>query len=369
MHWRNVLTIVLAIVLAATVGYSLYLRLGPYNRLSRENQRLMAELETRQASKSEAEGQVSQLRKTLEGQRREIEEATNELAKRDNLIKDLMTRKEVLRVILSRVQGQKETLEMEATQLRRDLAKSESHLRELSQEMEKLKGESQGEIQGLKDQLSQRGGQIQGFQDQADQLRGEMAILQGERKALSDQISVLEDALEQSRDRIQTLSQALAQKEERLKQAGQNYQALVSQLKEQIQQKEVQISTLEEKLSIHFLDRILFEPGNANITPHGRKILRKVAEGLKKLPDTEIRVEGHTDNQPLSEAARAVYVDNLDLSVERAAAVARTLRAMGVGPRNISVSGYSMYRPVSGNDTPEGRQLNRRVEIVLVPLR
>ena len=369
MHGRNVLTIVLPIVLGASVGYSLYLRLGPYNRLSRENQRLMAELEARQASKSEAEEQVSQLRKTLEGKRREIDEASNELAKRDSLIKDLMTRKEVLRVMISRVQGQKETLEIEATQLRRDLAKSESHLRGLSQAMEKLKGESQNEIQGLKDQLSQRGSQIQGFQDQADQLRREMATLQGERKALSDQLSVLEDALEQSRDRIQTLSQALTRKEERLKQAGQNYQALVSQLKEQIQQKEVQISTLEERLSIHFLDRILFEPGNATITPHGRQVLRKVAEGLKKLPDTEIRVEGHTDDQPLSEGARAIYVDNLGLSMERAAAVARTLRAMGVDPRNISVSGYSMYRPVSGNDTPEGRELNRRVEIVLLPLR
>ncbi len=368
MHGRNVLTIVLAIVLATTVGYSLYLRLGPYNRLSRENQRLTAELEARQASKSEAEEQVSQLRKTLEGQRREIDEAKNELAKRDNLIKDLMTRKEVLRAMISRVQGQKETLEIEATQLRRDLAKSESHLRELSQEMEKMKGESQKEIQGLKDQLSQWGSQIQGFQDQADLLRREMTTLQGERKALSDQISVLEDALEQSRHRIQTLTQALAQREERLKHAGQNYQALVSQLKEQIQQKEVQISSLEEKLSIHFLDRILFEPGNATITPHGRQILRKVAEGLKGLPDTEIRVEGHTDDQSLSEAARAVYVDNLGLSMDRAAAVARTLRAMGVDPRHISVSGYSMYRPVSGNDTPEGRQLNRRVEIVLVPV-
>lgn len=369
MRGRNTLIIALVLVLAATVGYSLYLRLGPYKVLSRENQRLMAELAVRRASKSEAEEEVAQLRKTLEEQRRKIDEAAGDLTKRDNLVKELMTRNEVLRAMISRVHGQKENLEVKATSLRRALEKSESHLKELSQEMEKLQSESQKEIQGLKDQLSQRAGQIQGFQHQMDQLRREMATVKGERKALNDQISVLGDALEQSRDRIQTLSQALAQKEEGLKQPGRDHQALVAQLKEGIQQKEVQISTLEEKLSIRFLDRILFEPGSANITPHGRQVLRKVAEGLKKLPDTEIRVEGHTDNQPLSEAARAIYVDNLDLSGKRAAAVARTLRAMGVDPTTISASGYSMYRPVASNDTPEGRQLNRRIEIVLVPVR
>jgi chemotaxis protein MotB len=143
---------------------------------------------------------------------------------------------------------------------------------------------------------------------------------------------------------------------------------LVSQLKEQIQQKEVRISTLEKKLTIQFLDKVLFNPGNARITAKGWKILKNVAAELKKLSETEIRVEGHTDNQPLSEAARAVYIDNLGLSAERAAAVARALRVMGVNPKLLSAAGYSMHRPVAPNSTPEGQQLNRRVEILLIPL-
>jgi chemotaxis protein MotB len=103
------------------------------------------------------------------------------------------------------------------------------------------------------------------------------------------------------------------------------------------------------------------------ITSHGRKVLKNLAAELKKLQGIQISVEGHTDNQPLSAEARAVYHDNLGLSVARAAAVSRAIRLLGVDPRLISAAGYSMYRPVASNETSEGQQLNRRVEIMLVP--
>jgi chemotaxis protein MotB len=369
MRGKNVLIILLAAALAATAGYTLYLYLGPYETLLQENRRLATEAETRQASKSHIEEEIARLRSTLDEQRRRLDTAKDELAARENLVKDLITSKEVLRTTVSRVQGQKEILEQETSRLRKTLEHSEGRLRQLSEDMETLKGHCQQEIQGLKDEVFRRGGQVQIFQDQVNQISREMAALEGQRTALSEQISGLENALKQSQERVQKLSQALTQREKGLKQVNQQYQTLVGKLKEQIQQKEVRISTLEERLSIHFLDRILFEPGNATITPHGRHVLRNVAEGLKTLSETEIRVEGHTDNQPLSEAARAVHIDNLGLSVERAAAVARTLRVMGVDPSSISASGYSMYRPVGSNDTPEGRQLNRRVEIVVAPIR
>ncbi len=83
----------------------------------------------------------------------------------------------------------------------------------------------------------------------------------------------------------------------------------------------------------------------------------------------EISVAGHTDNKPLGPKIKKVYYDNLGLSVARAAAVSRKLREMGVSPANLSATGYSMYHPLVGNDTKEERQQNRRVEIMLEPLR
>jgi len=80
-------------------------------------------------------------------------------------------------------------------------------------------------------------------------------------------------------------------------------------------------------------------------------------------------VEGHTDNQPLGQKIKNIYIDNLGLSVARSAAVARILRKMGVNPQIISAAGYSMYRPVAGNSAPEEQHQNRRVEIILTPFR
>jgi chemotaxis protein MotB len=271
--------------------------------------------------------------------------------------------------MIFKVQGEKERLMAEESQLRKAFEKLQSQRNDLSQEIEKLKGDYQQQIQGFQDRMLQKDGQIQYLLDERDRLRQTIARSGSDRKSLSEQVSALKNELEQAKGRIQTLSQDLVDKEKKLERANQNYQEMVKQLREQIQQKEVWISTVEEKTSIHFLDKILFEPGNTEITPQGRQVLKNVAEGLKKLSDTEIRVEGHSDNQPLSEAARAVYIDNLGLSVDRATVVARTFRMMGVDPRNLSATGFSMYRPVASNDTPDGRQQNRRVEIVLAPLR
>ncbi|UCF55995.1 MAG: OmpA family protein [Deltaproteobacteria bacterium] len=369
MNWKNALIIALAGVLAVTIGYILYFYSGPYKRLHSENQRLMEKSVARQAWESKTEEEVAELRRTLEKQRRETHVAREEIIKKEHLVKDLRNKIQGLRGMIFKVQGEKETLMAEVSQLRKAFGKSQSHRNELSRQIEKLKGDYQRHMQGLQDQVVEGDRQIQSLQGERDRFRQAIAKLENDGKSLSEQVSELKSGLKQSKGRLQTLSQDLMDRERKLERASQNYQEMVQQLREQIQQREVRISTLEERTSIHFLSKILFEPGNANITPHGRQVLKTVAEGLKKLSDTKIHVEGHTDNQPLSEAARGVYIDNLGLSVKRATAVARVFRMMGVDPRNLSAAGFSMYRPVASNDTPDGRQQNRRVEIVLAPVR
>jgi flagellar motor protein MotB len=77
------------------------------------------------------------------------------------------------------------------------------------------------------------------------------------------------------------------------------YDAMALDLKKQIQNKEVTINKLEEKLSITFVDRILFESGRTKITPQGKKILKKVGDILKNVEGRRIQVVGHTDNKPI----------------------------------------------------------------------
>ena len=161
----------------------------------------------------------------------------------------------------------------------------------------------------------------------------------------------------------------LKTKEQQLAAMKKAMQDLNKQFERQINEKEMLISDLEDKLRIRMLDKILFASGSAEVTAKGRQVLKSLADGLKNMQGFEISVEGHTDNKLLKPNLQEVYTDNLGLSVARAAAVARALQSMGASPEHLSATGYSMHRPLTANATPAGRQQNRRVEIMLKPLR
>ena len=81
-------------------------------------------------------------------------------------------------------------------------------------------------------------------------------------------------------------------------------------------------------------------------------------------------VEGHTDNVPIRNALKAKFPSNWELSTARATSVVRFLQDQGgIDPSKLSATGLSYFRPVAANDTPEGREQNRRIEIVLAPSR
>ena len=91
-----------------------------------------------------------------------------------------------------------------------------------------------------------------------------------------------------------------------------------------------------------------------------------VDDALRALKGKLVRVEGHTDNVPTNGAGN--FPTNWELSSARALAVVRFLQECGVDPTRLSGAGFGEFQPISPNDTPEGRSLNRRIEIVLVPL-
>jgi chemotaxis protein MotB len=92
-----------------------------------------------------------------------------------------------------------------------------------------------------------------------------------------------------------------------------------------------------------------------------------VAEVIGQVEDKAIRVEGHTDNVKVGGALARAFPSNWELSAARAINVARYLQRLGVDPALLSAAAYGEHRPVSENDTAEGRTKNRRIEIVLVP--
>ncbi len=116
-----------------------------------------------------------------------------------------------------------------------------------------------------------------------------------------------------------------------------------------------------ETIYVTFRSDVLFDSGSSNLKPGAFDELDRVAKVLHDYPDTRIVVEGHTDSVGSPDS-------NQVLSERRADAVRSDLIEQGVSPRRIETYGYGQSRPVASNRTEAGRQVNRRVEITIIPM-
>lgn len=107
---------------------------------------------------------------------------------------------------------------------------------------------------------------------------------------------------------------------------------------------------------------ILFPSGVATLSPSAREVLLRLAQVLRPFPNA-IRVEGHTDNVPINTAA---FPSNWELSAARAASVVHLFTRAGLDPARLAVIGLGEYRPIDSNETPAGRNANRRVLLVVL---
>jgi len=141
---------------------------------------------------------------------------------------------------------------------------------------------------------------------------------------------------------------------------------LEERLSKEIQDNQVRLQMMEKGLVITFVADILFDSGKANIKEEAYPILDKVSRVLKEnVPELSVGIEGHTDNEPIKYSGRK---SNWELSTARALSILHCLvDKEGISPQRLSAIGYGEYHPVASNDTKEGRRLNRRVEIVIVP--
>lgn len=124
---------------------------------------------------------------------------------------------------------------------------------------------------------------------------------------------------------------------------------------------ELENATVErvgEGIKVTFESGILFGFDSENLSGDALKNVNELAEVLKKYEDTEILIEGHTDN-----VGAAGY--NEKLSERRARSVAKQLKELGIQAKRVTTKGYGLSQPVASNDTEAGRQKNRRVEVAI----
>lgn len=161
-------------------------------------------------------------------------------------------------------------------------------------------------------------------------------------------------------------AQKIEELSQQLDKLGQTKRLLEERLAQEIQDKQVRLQMMEKGLVITFVADVLFDSGKDKIRHKAYPILNKVALVLKEnVPQLSVGIEGHTDNQPIKFSG---WKSNWELSTARALSVLHYLADnQGISPDRLSAIGYGEFRPVASGDTKEGRQLNRRVEIVILP--
>jgi chemotaxis protein MotB len=134
-------------------------------------------------------------------------------------------------------------------------------------------------------------------------------------------------------------------------------------LGKEIAAKEIQLKMTPEGFVISLHELGFFDSGEAQLLPGAAEKIRKIATILTQY-GLDMRIEGHSDNVPIHNAK---FGSNWDLSTARAMAVAMMLiDEDGFNPQRVSIAGYAQYHPAASNSTKEGRQANRRVDIVVV---
>jgi chemotaxis protein MotB len=149
------------------------------------------------------------------------------------------------------------------------------------------------------------------------------------------------------------------------------FRQTISVLQPELKARSVRVVLNETGVSIILASDLYFAPGSAKILDENLPSLRKISAMLKNISNN-IRVEGYTDERGISEEpvkkvdGELVFRSNWELSAQRAINVLEYLNSFGVDEKRLSAESFGSTRPIEGNDTPEKRAYNRRVEINVV---
>jgi chemotaxis protein MotB len=303
------------------------------------------ETHTKALTELEAAKKTSaQLQQQLAGLQRNLDQEATQRKTAEQQAASLAQEREALAARSSELQSRLDGLEKEKGQLNSELGNVRGHITDLEQKLASGSASAQEEIAKL--------------QKQASELEANAARIAKEREQLRQQQSQLAATLEQER---------LA-KEEEIKRLTRTQEELSKSLQDEIAKGNITIQQVRDRLTINMVDRVLFDSGQAQVKPAGVKVLKQVGDVLNKITDKQIRIEGHTDNVPISSKLQDRFKTNWELSTARATTVVRYLIDQGgVDRQYLSAVGYADTHPIASNDSEEGRSSNRRIEIVLYP--
>jgi chemotaxis protein MotB len=331
--------VIVGLLLIVGVGYGLWMRKNT--------------LETAKL-KGELANEISSLKTQINQRDKEIGNLRTEIQEQGRL-KD--TEKTALTAEISSLTTQINQRDKEIGNLRTEI-QEQGRLKE--QYM--AKNEEAGRYKRQQNELSQANRDLE---EQIKTLSTEISRGKAQAQQLTTERTKLTGQLKQ----IKAGANELASAREKADRTVQIQQQLIKSLKEEIAAGQVKITQLTSRTAIRLEEKLLFYSGHASIKPSGLAVLNKIGKTLEKIRDRHIQVEGHTDTVPIRWEFKEKYPTNWELSTARATTIVRYLiDEVGIKPTGLSAAGYAFYRPVASNDSPEGRQENRRVEFALLPI-
>lgn len=127
---------------------------------------------------------------------------------------------------------------------------------------------------------------------------------------------------------------------------------------------DIRMQRVSDHLTVMIAERLLFDAESHELTPDGIEVLKQIGVLFKTASFKEIRVAGHADKASVSDLSTQ-YFEKLALSKARATQTVRALKGTGADSQSFIIEWYVDIQPIATNETEEGRQLNRRIEIVL----
>ena len=296
---------------------------------------------------------------------------SREISGRDEVLTRLNSQINELTQLLALEKAGRQDLEDTLANLQASLSSAESERSRLEQ----LLNEGSGASQSANDQISNLNQDLDEEKKVSQRALSQVNLLNQQISAMRRQLAALEDALEVSEskddeaqvkiaDLGRRLNVALAQRVQELNRYRSDF---FGRLRAILSDRE-NIRIVGDRFV--FQSEVLFPSGGNELNPEGQVEMAKLAEAMLDLAgeipseiNWVLRVDGHTDNVPLSGTGR--YADNWELSSARATSVVKFLIEQGVPANRLVAAGFGEFQPIAEGDSQEARDTNRRIELKL----
>ena len=211
-----------------------------------------------------------------------------------------------------------------------------------------------------KRQLTDVSGKVDGLNRLVATCQTEKQGTQDKHKQVESMMASMESNLQATRTELEDLRKQRAEAEKRL----QTFKDLTAKFQKMIASGQVQVKTRNGVMLVAMPSEVLFPSAGADLSEPGKMSVMEVGVILKNLPERRFMVVGHTDSLPIKST---IYKDNWDLSTARALTVTKFLVSAGLDPKRLLAAGHGEHDPSASNKSKDGREKNRRIEIILMP--